>query len=128
VNVLLDTHAFLWLIAEPTRFSDRVHDLLLDGENRLYFSVASAWEIAIKVKLGKLLLPEPPDRYIPNQLTIASVDVLPIQLSHVLQTYHLPDHHRDPFDRLLVAQAQLEKLYVVSADPLLSRYDIKIVW
>ena len=128
MKILLDSHDLLWLIGEPVRFSDRVHDLLIDGDNILLLSAASAWEIAIKAKIGKLKLPAPPDRYIPDQLAMASVAVLPIQLSHTLHTYHLPDHHRDPFDRLLVAQAQIENLPIVSADPLLARYDITLLW
>ena len=128
MRVLLDTHAFLWWLIAPTQLSSRAYELILDKNNQLVFSVVSGWEIAIKVKLGKLHLPDAPQRLIPKQLLIDNIETLPVQLSHVLNTLSLPDHHRDPFDRLLVAQAQLEKLPILTADPLLSRYAITTIW
>jgi PIN domain nuclease of toxin-antitoxin system len=128
MKALLDTHTFLWAINDPDHLSARVRDICLDGSNELFLSAASAWEIAIKAKLGKLRLPDAPERYIPRQLATAKIDVLPIQLSHALRTYQLPEHHRDPFDRLIVAQAQLEKLPILSVDPQLARYAVTVIW
>ena len=128
MKILLDTHAFLWAISEPDRLSSRARDILRAGNNNVYFSVASAWEIAIKMKLGKLRLPDLPDRYIPKELAVAAIDVLPIQLSHTLRTFHLPEHHRDPFDRLLIAQAQLENMPLMTSDPHILRYEVTTIW
>ncbi len=128
MKALLDTHTFLWAINDPSKLSDRVRDMCMASSNELYLSAASAWEIAIKAKLGKLRLPDNPERYIPRQLATAQINVLPVQLAHALRTYHLPEHHRDPFDRLIVAQAQLEGIPILSADPQLSRYAVTVIW
>jgi PIN domain nuclease of toxin-antitoxin system len=128
MRVLLDTHAFLWWLIEPARLSPHALDVISDTRNQLIFSVASGWEIAIKTRLGKLDLPDRPDRLIPQQLALDGIETLPIQLAHALHTFSLPDHHGDPFDRLLVAQAQLEKLPIVTADPLIARYDVTLLW
>ena len=128
MKALLDTHAYLWWLIEPELLSPVARDILLDKDNQLVFSVVSGWEIAIKAHMGKLELPGDPEHLIPHHLRLDGIEIIPVQLSHALHTYHLPDHHRDPFDRLLVAQAQLERLPVITADPLLTRYDIQILW
>jgi PIN domain nuclease of toxin-antitoxin system len=128
MKALLDTHTFLWVINDPDKLSVRARDICIATTNELYFSAASGWEIAIKVKLGKLRLPDNPERYIPKQLATAQINVLPIQLAHALRTYQLPEHHRDPFDRLIVAQAQLEGMPILSADGQLSRYAVNVIW
>jgi len=128
MKALLDTHVFLWWLAQPERLSEHALDILGDRSRELYFSAASAWEIAIKVKLGKLLLPDSPSRVIPRQLELEGIETLPVQLSHALHTYTLPPHHRDPFDRLLVAQAQLEKLPILTSDPVIALYGVQILW
>jgi len=128
VRVLLDTHAFLWWITDDASLSPRAREIIGDGNNVLFLSTASAWEIAIKVGLGRLTLPDRPERFIPEQLALNAIDSLPIQLSHALQVYDLPNHHRDPFDRMLVAQSQLEGLPLLSADPRLAQYAIDILW
>lgn len=128
MKALLDTHVFLWTINDPSRLSLPAHGIIADAGNELLFSAVSAWEIVIKSRLGKLRLPDAPERYVPRQLATASIGVLPVQLIHALHTVSLPDHHRDPFDRLLVAQAQLEKLPIITADPHIGRYDVKIIW
>ena len=128
MRILLDTHAFLWWLIQPGRLSSHALNVMSDKRNQLVFSVASGWEIAIKTRLGKLDLPESPERLIPRQLALDAIETLPIQLSHALHTFNLPNHHHDPFDRLLVAQAQLESLPILSADPQLARYAIDIIW
>jgi PIN domain nuclease of toxin-antitoxin system len=129
VKVLLDTHAFLWWIADDSRLSDRARRDLSDVSNAVYFSAASAWQIAIKARLGRLKLATADvANFIVEQVTANSFEILPVHLRHALNTYSLPDHHRDPFDRLLVAQAQIEELAVVGADPALADYNLRIIW
>ena len=128
MNFLLDTHVFLWWITDDPRLSPRAHRLIADGRNRIFLSAASGWEIAIKARLGRLELPDDPERFILNQLAVNAIDVLPVQMSHALHVYKLPDHHRDPFDRLLIAQAQLEKLRILTADAQFSKYAVEVIW
>ena len=127
MKILLDTHCWLWMAASPQRFSDRARALVEAGTNELYLSAASAWEIAIKYSLGKLRLPEPPTRYVPSRLNATGTTALPIEHSHALHVATLPPHHRDPFDRLLIAQAQLEDLPILTADPLFARYNVTTI-
>jgi PIN domain nuclease of toxin-antitoxin system len=124
---LLDTQCWLWMQAEPDRFSAETRKLLLSPGNELYLSAASSWEIAIKYALGKLPLPEPPASYVPSRMQTSGVIGLAIEHAHALRVDSLPPHHRDPFDRLLVAQAQLEDLSLVTADRVLAQYSITIV-
>jgi len=128
MKVLLDTRAFLWWITDDPRLSPRAREIIADGANVLFLSAPSGWEIAIKAKLGRLRLPDEPERFILKQLESNAIEVLPVQMSNALHVYALPDHHRDPFDRLLIAQAQLEKLPILTADPQISRYEIETVW
>ncbi len=123
MKFLLDTHCWLWMQVSPERISAKVLNQLMDPENALYLSSASSWEIAIKWALGKLPLPQAPEEYVPRCLERHGVLGLPVQHRHALHTASLPPHHRDPFDRLLVAQAQLEKLTLVTADRKLAAYD-----
>ena len=128
MRLLLDTHAFLWWISDSLELSDDAREAIADGRNAPIFSVVSGWEIAIKADLGKLELPDPPAKFVNEQLTRNELEVLPIHLRHALNVYGLPDHHRDPFDRLLISQAVLERLPIVTADPEISRYPVEIVW
>lgn len=128
MKCLLDTHAFLWWITDSDRLSPRARQLIGDGENEIFFSAASGWEIAIKVGLGRLSLPEDLPSFISRQLAVNAFEVLPVHLGHALRVSLLPDHHRDPFDRLLVAQAQAEGLAILSADSQLKGYPIEVVW
>ena len=125
---LLDTHTWLWWNGAPERLSPRVRAILEDPENPIYFSVASAWEIAVKVALGKLELPDSSEAYIPARLADNGFIALAIQLPHVLIVGKLPLLHRDPFDRLLIAQARHEGLTLLSVDPLVSQYPVPVVW
>lgn len=115
------------MAASPERFSESSRALIENTDNELYLSAASAWEIAIKCSLGKLRLPEPPVRYVPARMETLRTLALSIEHAHALQVSTLPMHHRDPFDRLLIAQAQIEELPVLTADPLFSRYDVALI-
>lgn len=128
MRVLLDTHAFLWWIGDDPRLSERAREVLSDGDNDLVFSAASGWEIAIKARLGRLHVPGDLNTYLFRQLTENYTSVLPVHLSHALRVHALPDHHRDPFDRLLVAQAIVEEIPLLSADPRIARYPVEVVW
>ncbi len=127
MRVLLDTQVWLWMLAAPDRLSTASRALLAAAENELLFSAASAWEIAIKHGLGKLQLPESPAEYIPRMMVHTSVTPLPVHHRHALHVAQLPEHHRDPFDRLLVAQAQVEGVPIVSADRHFLPYDIEVL-
>lgn len=126
MRILLDTQCWLWMQALPERFSSNALRLVEDPENDLFLSTASSWEIAIKSGLGKLSLPMPPDDYVPDRMRSSGVIGLPIEHSHALQVASLPLHHRDPFDRLLIAQAQLERLTILTADRQLVQYEVQI--
>ena len=125
--ILLDTHVWLWTLASPGRIVDRARGAISDRENTLLLSAASSWEIAIKYRLGKLPLPEPPGEFIPPRLARDGIVPLPIEHAHAARVADLPDLHRDPFDRLLVAQAQIEQLTIFTADDKLARYEVECV-
>lgn len=128
MKLLLDTHTFLWWITDSLELSSRVRDAIRNPENELFLSVASAWEMAIKVNLGRLRLPDRPDRFIPNQLAKNAIKSLPIQMGHALYVSRLPAIHRDPFDRIIISQSILEKMAVVTRDPDIVEYKVKILW
>ena len=128
MRVLLDTHTFLWWITDDPRLSKKARETINDGHNELYLSAASGWEMAIKARLGKLQLPDSLERFVPEQLAINGIEGLPVQMRHALHVQVLPDYHRDPFDRLLVAQAQLEDIPILTRDPYIARYQVKTVW
>lgn len=128
MRLLLDTHALLWWITDSTRLSAQARQSIAAGSNALFWSAASSWEVGIKFALKRLKLPAAPDEYLPQHLELNAIERLSISDRHAYRAAALPMHHSDPFDRMLVAQAQLEGLTVVSADPFLSRYDVKVVW
>jgi PIN domain nuclease of toxin-antitoxin system len=128
MRILLDTHAFLWWITNDHRLSQRSIELISDGSNELLFSAASGWEIAIKAGLGRLDVPDPLDRFVSEHLFRNHIGVLPMQLSHALHVVALPQFHRDPFDRLLVAQARVEGLSLLSSDKVFEDYDVDVLW
>ena len=129
MRVLLDTNVFLWCIGgEKSRLSRRAAAVLEDEETELLLSAVSLWEIALKVRAGKLELPEEWE-FFHEQMTLLRIGgVLSVEAGHVFRLFRLPDHHRDPFDRLLVAQCQVEKLPLVASDAARRRYDIEVVW
>ncbi len=130
MNILLDTHTFLWFavaalgvsLPPPTR------ELLEEKSNTLYLSTASVWETAIKVSTGKLSLPQPIRQIVDTQLNQNDVKLLDIRLAHIELIETMPFHHKDPFDRLLIAQAQAENLTIVSVDPAFDPYGVKRLW
>lgn len=126
-RVLLDTHVWLWMQTEPDRLSGDARTVIEDPDAELLLSAASAWEIAIKYRLGKLALPEPPDAYVPDRLRRSGTSALAVQHAHALRTAALPDNHRDPFDRLIIAQAQLLDVAVVTADAVFDAYDVSVI-
>jgi PIN domain nuclease of toxin-antitoxin system len=128
MKALLDTHAFLWWITDSPRLSTRVLQFVRDPANSLFLSAASGWEIAIKAGIGKLHLSEDLDAFIDEQLTLNRIDVLPVQMSHVLFVRKLPAHHRDPFDRLLIAQSLIEGMPLITVDPPIVRYPVQTIW
>ena len=127
MNVLLDTHVWLWTLVSPERLDPGATDLLSNADARLFLSAASSWEIAIKYRLGRLPLPEPPEQFIPIRLIRDGIAPLPVQHHHACRVAELPLHHKDPFDRLLVAQAQIENMTLATADRRLLDYDIEAV-
>lgn len=128
MRILLDTHVFLWWDSDPGKLSARVNSLLSNPEHIIVLSVASTWEIQIKKQLGKLSLSIPLDELIESQQQINEIEILPVHLAHVLMLDNLPPHHKDPFDRIIISQAKVEDIVIVSADPVLAKYDIEIVW
>jgi PIN domain nuclease of toxin-antitoxin system len=128
MKAILDTHTFLWWNTDDPQLSDTAKEIIADGRNELYFSAASAWEIAVKAGRNRLILPEPPERYVANRIRLHRFLPLPIHLSHALYVFNLPDHHRDPFDRLLVAQGKLEEMPILTADLNIAQYDVKTIW
>jgi len=128
MRVLLDTHAFLWWIADDPQLSPRARQIMEAADTEPFLSAASGWEIAIKSRLGKLRLPPDLQGFVAQQLQINSIQVLPIQITHALHVATLPDHHRDPFDRILVAQSQLELLPILTGDPLITQYAVTTIW
>lgn len=128
MRILLDTHTFLWWNEASPRLSKKALVLLADPANTLLLSVVSAWELVLKTQTGKLRLPEPPSVYVPTRMAHYAMAALPVTLAHVLAAESLPLHHRDPFDRLLIAQATIEGVPIVTADPDFRRYAIKVVW
>jgi len=128
VRLLLDTSAFLWWITDSDRLSRRAREVLASGLNEIFFSAVSAWEIAVKAGLGRIRLPDDPERFIPEQLTANAFQILPLHMRHALRVFALPNYHRDPFDRMLVAQAQSEGLALLSGDAQFGRYSVEVVW
>jgi len=128
MKYLLDTHTFLWWCLGAEQLSPRVRDLIADGRNEIYLSSASAWEIAIKAGKGRLTLPEKPGCYVVSRMSQHRFLALPVQVSHALRVYELPPHHADPFDRLLVAQCQMESLPLITKDEEIQRYEVETIW
>ncbi|XZN89186.1 MAG: type II toxin-antitoxin system VapC family toxin [Microcoleus sp.] len=129
MKLLLDTQCFLWWFAQPERLNEEAIAQIADETNELWFSVASIWEMGIKVAIGKLPLPEPIDTYISSRMIQLDVRSLEITAPHALRAAALQLHHRDPFDRMLIAQAQIEEMTLVSADSMFKQYsDITILW
>lgn len=128
MKLLLDTQCWLWWFAQPEKLNERIIDQITDNTNEVWLSVASVWEMGIKVLIGKLKLSEKIDDYIPTRMTRLGAKSLEITTAHALRVAALPLHHRDPFDRMLIAQAQTEKMILVSADSVFHRYEVALLW
>jgi PIN domain nuclease of toxin-antitoxin system len=127
VRLLLDTHVFLWWFAAPERLGRRAKRIIADGRNDVLLSAASGWELAIKAALGKVSLPEPVERYVPARMAAQGIGALPVLPVHALRVAGLPPLHHDPFDRLLVSQALIEDLPLMTADGQLTAYGAEII-
>jgi PIN domain nuclease of toxin-antitoxin system len=128
MKALLDTHVFLWWINDDKRLSSFAPDVISDANNELFVSAATGWEIAIKAQIGRLELPGEAQHFVAEQLRINAFKPLPIGMNHALHVSTLPDLHRDPFDRMLIAQAQMENMPILSVDPNIRKYQIEIIW
>jgi PIN domain nuclease of toxin-antitoxin system len=128
MRALLDTHALIWWVTNNPKLSQTARDLIADTDNTLYISVASSWEIILKFNIGKLPLPEPPTQFIQSCLNINHFESMSIDLPHVLQLNNLPNQHKDPFDRIVIAQAQVENIPIMTVDRLIEQYPVKTIW
>jgi PIN domain nuclease of toxin-antitoxin system len=127
MRLLLDTQVFLWMFLDREKIGAKMWASLRDTGNELFLSAASAWEIAIKVKIGKMKLPTDPALYVPRRARESNILSLPITQEHALAVAELPMEHTDPFDRILIVQAQLESLTILTGDRSFKRYDVKCV-
>ncbi|HLK55486.1 MAG TPA: type II toxin-antitoxin system VapC family toxin [Chthonomonadaceae bacterium] len=128
MRLLIDTHTFLWFVEGDLQLSQEAKRLLEDENNERWLSLASVWEMAIKISIGKLRLGQPLAEYVREQTERNTISLLPITLPHVLPLTNLPLHHRDPFDRLLVMQSVVEGMPIVSADAVLDAYNLHRLW
>ena len=128
MNYLLDTGVFLWSLGAEHKLNKKALELLSSKSAKLYLSAASSWEIAIKFALGDLTLPNPPSQFIPRAMSSLAIGSLEITHSHALLAGELPPHHRDPFDRMLIAQAREEAMPIVSGDPVFGSYNVPVIW
>jgi PIN domain nuclease of toxin-antitoxin system len=128
MKVLIDTHTFLWALLHDHRLTSKAKQILTSNEHELVFSLVSLWEIAIKIKTGKLNAIGSSVAYLRDEMDAYGMQLLPIRYDHVLQLESLPHHHGDPFDRLLIAQALTESLPILSGDRIFASYGIKLVW
>lgn len=128
MRLLLDTHSFLWFIGGSASLSPTARTFIEDVDNQPLLSMASLWEMAIKLSIGKLSLGKPFERLIPEQMRLNGIELLQIEIPHIIVVTKLPFHHCDPFDRLLIAQAMVEQISIVSSDPAFDSYSIKRLW
>ncbi|MGH7577610.1 MAG: type II toxin-antitoxin system VapC family toxin [Longimicrobiales bacterium] len=128
MRALLDTHAFIWWSTADSRLGKRATRIIRDSDNELLFSAASAWEIATKHRLGKLREAETILEDLPEALSLSRFEALPISLEHAAEAGSLSGAHRDPFDRMLIAQSRIERIPVVTADPIFKSYDVEVLW
>ncbi|NES81993.1 MAG: type II toxin-antitoxin system VapC family toxin [Moorea sp. SIO2B7] len=128
MRLLLDTHCWLWWLVEPERLSDTAREAITSLDNELWLSVASIWEIGIKFKIGKLKLPQAPEILIPQQMQADRLEALSIKPYHALKAAALPLHHKDPFDRILIAQTQVEKFLLLTNNTAFELYNLTTLW
>jgi PIN domain nuclease of toxin-antitoxin system len=128
VKYLLDTHALLWLAEDSPNVSTRVRGLFADQANEMYFSVASLWEMAVKISLKKLRLPGKLADFVESEVLGNQVKLMPVKAAHTFELEQLPFYHRDPFDRLLICQATYEGMQLISRDSAFRKYDVEPIW
>jgi PIN domain nuclease of toxin-antitoxin system len=128
MRLLLDTHVLIWLTEGSSNLSQTAKQAIENEDNSLYLSIASLWEMTIKINLGKLQLGIPLDRIVDDYILPNGIKILPIQLHHLFMLRDLPLHHRDPFDRILISQAQAEELTLISGDRFFRDYPVRILW
>ena len=128
MKYLLDTHVFLWWNLGDSQLSDNATAIISDGNNEIFLSAVSAWEIAIKVAKKRLTIPEEPVRFVPSRMQLHGFQPLPIQIHHATRIYELPIYHTDPFDRLLIAQSQIESMPLISVDADIRKYEVEVIW
>ncbi len=127
MNVLLDTHCWLWALSQPEKLNPQVSNLISDSANKIYLSTASIWELGIKAQLGKIDLPESFETFVPNRLQVFQTIPLPITPSHAIVAATLPLHHKDPFDRMIIPQGISENLPILTNDSVFRDYEITII-
>ena len=128
MTYLLDTGVWLWSVGEPSRISRKARDVIADVSQVVFLSAVTSWEVAIKAASGKLRLPEPPDLYVPRRMAVQGLRPLVVSHAHALAVFALPAHHRDPFDRLLIAQARVEGMTLITANWIFDRYPVQLLW
>ena len=128
MRILLDTATFLWVVTDAADLSDDARELFVDPDNEIYLSSVSTWEIAVKHSLGRLPLPDPPVRFIPAQRKHHGIDALALDEEATLHLARLPALHKDPFDRMLVCQAVVQNLVILTSDELISQYPVRTIW
>jgi PIN domain nuclease of toxin-antitoxin system len=128
MKYLLDNHTFLWWNLGDSQLSHHASTIIADGSNEIFLSAVSAWEIAVKVAKRRLTIPDEPVRFVPTRMQLHGFQPLPIQIYHATRVYELPMYHSDPFDRLLIAQSQLENMPLISMDTTSRDYDLEVVW
>jgi PIN domain nuclease of toxin-antitoxin system len=128
MKYLLDTHAFLWFVSDDSRLSSRAKSIIKTRNNEVYFSAASAWEMSIKIKLGRLSIEDDLEPFIVKQLAENSFHALSVTIFHSIYTSKLPDIHKDPFDRMIIAQSQIEDMHLISKDKNIKKYKVPVVW
>ena len=128
MKYLLDTHAFLWFVSEDNKLSSKARSIIKNSNNEVYFSAVSAWEMSIKIRLGRLTIEEDLEPFMIKQLAENNFSTLSITIFHSIHTSKLPDIHKDPFDRMIVAQAQVEDLSIISKDKNIKKYKAPVVW
>ncbi len=128
MKYLLDTHTFLWAIGETEKLSKKVLEIIENTDNEIFTSVVNTWEICIKYSIGKLDLKKDPEKFILDEIREANFQILDIKLSHLFPLTRLPNFHKDPFDRILIAQSQTENIPILSNDPLIKKYKVKAIW
>lgn len=126
MKLLLDTHCWLWWLSEPQKLTPSMQQAIANSEHELFLSVASIWEIAIKVAIGKLTIPQPLTKLVAEQLPIDGINTLDIKTIHALKIEELPAYHRDPFDRILIAQAICENLTIITRDRVFANYPVSL--